>query len=192
MSVKPNIESVKKIYMSDASLSMLCDFERVLDNMDFYAFPNWRLGELVEGPVVRRYWVTCKFMWPLDRMPDPAAPKRLLPYGARVTYTKDKVKVPVKIETSSDYRTNENSRKGKLVDFPIWYVEIMLPKKLLSDIKQGSVDIAGEEVDLSELQSSMEQGLTDQTATPDASAGATPMDMSAAQPGAADAAAPAA
>jgi len=189
MSVKPNIESVKKIYMSDASLSMLCDFERVLDNMDFYAFPNWRLGELVEGPIVRRYWVTCKFMWPLDRMPDPAAPKRLLPYGARVTYTKDKVKVPVKIETSSDYRTNENSRKGKLVDFPIWYVEIMLPKKLLSDIKQGSIDIAGEEVDLSELQSSMEQGLTDQTATPDAGAEAAPMDM-AAQPGAADAAAP--
>jgi len=189
MSVKPNIESVKKIYMSDASLSMLCDFERVLDNMDFYAFPNWRLGELVEGPIVRRYWVTCKFMWPLDRMPDPAAPKRLLPYGARITYTKDKVKVPVKIETSSDYHTNENSRKGKLVDFPIWYVEIMLPKKLLSDIKQGSIDIAGEEVDLSELQSSMEQGLTDQTATPDAGAEAAPMDM-AAQPGAADAAAP--
>jgi hypothetical protein len=188
MSVKPNIESVKKIYMSDASLSMLCDFERVLDNMDFYAFPNWRLGELVEGPIVRRYWVTCKFMWPLDRMPDPAAPKRLLPYGARVTYTKDKVKVPVKIETSSDYRTNENSRKGKLVDFPIWYVEIMLPKKLLSDIKQGSIDIAGEEVDLSELQSSMEQGLTDQSATADAGAEAAPMDMSAAQPGAADAA----
>lgn len=188
MSVKPNIESVKKIYMSDASLSMLCDFERVLDNMDFYAFPNWRLGELVEGPIVRRYWVTCKFMWPLDRMPDPAAPKRLLPYGARVTYTKDKVKVPVKIETSSDYRTNENSRKGKLVDFPIWYVEIMLPKKLLSDIKQGSIDIAGEEVDLSELQSSMEQGLTDQSATPAAGAEAAPMDMSAAQPGAADAA----
>jgi len=177
MSVKPNIESVKKIYMSDASLSMLCDFERVLDNMDFYAFPNWRLGELVEGPIVRRYWVTCKFMWPLDRMPDPAAPKRLLPYGARITYTKDKVKVPVKIETSSDYRTNENSRKGKLIDFPIWYVEIMLPKKLLSDIKQGSIDIAGEEVDLSELQSSMEQGLTDQSATPDAGAAATPMDM---------------
>jgi hypothetical protein len=174
--------------MSDASLSMLCDFERVLDNMDFYAFPNWRLGELVEGPIVRRYWVTCKFMWPLDRMPDPAAPKRLLPYGARITYTKDKVKVPVKIETSSDYRTNENSRKGKLVDFPIWYVEIMLPKKLLSDIKQGSIDIAGEEVDLSELQSSMEQGLTDQSATPDAGADAAPMDMSAAQPGAADAA----
>ena len=189
--VKPNIESVKKIYMSDASLSMLCDFERVLDNMDFYAFPNWRLGELVEGPVVQRYWVTCKFMWPLDKMPDPAAPKRLLPYGARVTYIKDKVKVPVKIETSSDYRTNENSRKGKLVDFPIWYVEIMLPKKLLSDIKQGSVDIAGEEVDLSELQSSMEQGLTDQTASPDAGTEAAPMDMSAAEPGAADAAPPA-
>jgi hypothetical protein len=40
---------------------------------------------------------------------------------------------------------------------------MMLPKKLMADIKQGSVDIAGEEVDLSDLQNSMEKGLTDQT-----------------------------
>lgn len=165
MTIKPNIENVKKIYMSDASLGMLCDFERVLDSMDFYAFPNWRFGELVEGPVIRRYWVSCKFMWPRDRMPDPAAAKRLLPYGARISYKKDKVKTPVEIKSPSDYR--DLGHKGKLIDFPVWFVEIMLPKKLLSDIKQGSVDIAGEEVDLTELQSSMEKGLTDDmTATP--------------------------
>ena len=164
MSVKQNIEATKKIYMSDASLSMLCDFERVLDSMDFYAFPNWRLGELVEGPQVKRYWVTCKFMWPLDRMPDPAAAKRLLAYGARISYEKTKVKVPVEIKSPSDYRPT-GGHKAKLVDYPIWYVTMMLPKKLLSDIKQGSVDIAGEEVDLSDLQQSMEKGLTDQSTT---------------------------
>jgi hypothetical protein len=161
--IKRNLESIKKIFMSDASLDMLCDFERVLDNMDFYAFPNWRLGELVEGPKVSKYWVQCTFMWPKDRMPDPAAAKRLLPYGARITYEKKKIKVPVKIESPADYRPG--SKKGKLVDFPVWYVEMMLPKKLMSDIKQGSVDIAGEEVDLSDLQNSMEKGLTDQSAT---------------------------
>jgi len=164
MSVKANIEATKKIYMSDASLSMLCDFERVLDSMDFYAFPNWRLGELVEGPQIKRYWVTCKFMWPLDRMPDPSAAKRLLSYGARISYEKSKVKVPVEIQSPSDYRPT-GGHKAKLVDYPVWFVTMMLPKKLLSDIKQGSVDIAGEEVDLNDLQQSMEKGLTDQGTT---------------------------
>jgi hypothetical protein len=163
MSVKPNLNSVKKLYMSDASLNMLCDFERVLDNMDFYAFPNWRIGELVEGPIISRYWVKCKFMWPADRMPDPAAAKRLLPYGAKITFKKDKVQMPVSIRSPADIRPG--SHKGRLMDFPIWYVELMLPKKLMSDIKQGSIDIAGEEVDLADLQNSIEKGLSDKSVT---------------------------
>jgi len=159
MDIKQNLKAVKQIYMSDAAIGMLCDFERVLDNMDFYTFPNWRVGELVEGPIVSRYWVKCIFMWPLDRMPDPAAAKRLLPYGAKITYKKDSVRIPVEIRSPSDFR--QGSHKGKLVDFPIWYVEMLLPKKLMSDIKQGSVDIAGEEVDLADLQASIEKGLSD-------------------------------
>ena len=165
MSVKPNLNSVKKLFMSDASLNMLCDFERVLDNMDFYAFPNWRIGELVEGPMISRYWVKCKFMWPFNRMPDPAAAKRLIPYGAKVTYKKDKVQMPVKIRSPQDIRPG--SHKGRLMDFPVWYVEMMLPKKLMADIKQGSVDIAGEEVDLADLQNSIEKGLSDKSVTQD-------------------------
>jgi len=161
MDIKQNLKAIKQIYMSDAAISMLCDFERVLDNMDFYTFPNWRIGELVEGPIISRYWVKCTFMWPLERMPDPAAAKRLLPYGAKINYKKDKVQMPVSIRSPGDIRPG--SHKGKLVDFPIWYVEILLPKKLLNDIKQGSVDIAGEEIDLADLQTSIEKSLTDQT-----------------------------
>ena len=160
MDIKQNLKAIKQIYMSDAAISMLCDFERVLDSMDFYTFPNWRIGELVEGPIISRYWVKCTFMWPLDRMPDPSAAKRLLPYGAKITYKKDKVQMPVSIRSPSDIRPG--GHKGKLVDFPIWYVEILLPKKLMGDIKQGSVDIAGEEIDLADLQSSIEKGLSDE------------------------------
>jgi hypothetical protein len=162
MDIKQNLKAVKQIYMSDAAISMLCDFERVLDNMDFYTFPNWRLGELVEGPIISRYWVKCIFMWPFDRMPDPAAAKRLIPYGAKITYKKEKVRVPIEIRSPQDIRPG--SHKGKLVDFPIWYVEMLLPKKLMSDIKQGSVDIAGEEVNLADLQASIEKGLSDKGA----------------------------
>ena len=163
MDIKQNLKAIKSLYLSDAAMSMLCDFERVLDNMDFYTFPNWRIGELVEGPIVGRYWVKCTFMWPQDRMPDPAAAKRLLPYGAKINYKKDSVQMPVSIRSPGDIRPG--SHKGKLVDFPIWYVEILMPKKLMGDIKQGSVDIAGEEVDLADLQASIEKGLTDKSVT---------------------------
>jgi hypothetical protein len=161
--ISDNIKNIKKIYMSDASLSMLLDFERVLDSMDLYAFPHWTLGELVEGPIVNKYWVRCKFMWPYKLMPDPNGAKRLIPYGAKITYEKDTVKVPVKIKTPGDYR--DGSKKGKLIDTDVWIVDIMLPKNLLAEIKQGSVEIAGEEIDLSELQSAYEKGLDEKALT---------------------------
>jgi len=159
MDITDNIRNIKKIYMSDSSLNMLLDFDRVLDNLDVYAFPNWLLGELVEGPTISKYWVKCKFMWPENLMPDPSGGRRLLQYGAKITYEKTTVKIPVKIESPADYR--QGSKKGKLIETKVWYVDIMMPKNLMAEIKQGSVEIAGEDVDLSDLQSASEKDLTD-------------------------------
>lgn len=158
-----NVKNIKKIYMSDSSLGMLMDFERVLDSMDLYAFPNWIYGELVEGPTVNKYWVKCKFMWPENLMPDPSGAKRLLPYGAKITYQRDTVRIPIKINTPNDYRNG--SKKGKLVETKVWYVDIMMPKNLMADIKQGSVEIAGEDIDLSDLQSAYEKDLDQKSIT---------------------------
>ena len=195
-SIEDNIKNIKKIYMSDSSLGILLDFERVLDAMDLYAFPNWLFGELVEGPSITKYWVKCKFMWPYHLMPDPSGAKRFIPYGVKITYQKDTVLQPVKIKSPGDFR--ENSKKGKLVPTDVWYVDIMMPKSLLSDIKQGSVEIAGEEVDLTELQSAYERDL-DQKAlsmagnaqgTPDMGGAAPDMAAAAPAPGGAPNAAP--
>ena len=67
-------ENIKDIYMSDGSLATLLDFERVLDELDLYAFKNWDLGELVAGPEIGKYKVSCIFMptrsqprWPRRR-----------------------------------------------------------------------------------------------------------------------------
>ena len=43
-------DNIRDIYMSDGSLTTLLDFERVLDEVDIYAFKNWEIGELVAGP----------------------------------------------------------------------------------------------------------------------------------------------
>jgi len=185
MDILDNVKNIKKIYMSDASLGMLLDFERVLDSMDMYAFPNWSFGELVEGPKVSKYWVQCKFMWPYNLMPDPSGAKRLMPYGARITYQKDTVRVPIKIKSPGDYR--DQGHKGKLVEAKVWYVDIMLPKSLMSEIKQGSVEIAGEDIDLSDLQSAYEKDLNQKTNTTDETTDAMPdmnqQDLTAQMPG---------
>ena len=72
------INTVKGIFTSDGSMNTLLDFERVLDESDIYAYRNWELGELVQGPDVKRYTVSCIFMWPYHLMPDPSGAKRLV------------------------------------------------------------------------------------------------------------------
>lgn len=158
MDIKAAIENTKKIYLSDSSLNVLMDFERVLDEMDIYAFANWEKGELVEGPTVERYWVECKFMWPRELMPDPSGAERLLPYGVKVTYEATSLDVPVKIKSQDDFR-GDGSRKGKLVPVKVWVVSITMPQELINDIEQGSLEIAGEEVDLEDVQNAYQQGI---------------------------------
>ena len=53
------IDTIKGIYTSDGSMATLLDFERVLDDADLYAYVNWEIGELVQGPMVKRYTVSC-------------------------------------------------------------------------------------------------------------------------------------
>ena len=81
-------DNIKNLYMSEGSIMSLLDFERVLDELDLYAFKNWQLGELVDGPEVGRYTVACTFMWPERLMPDPRGGRRLLPFDCRVRFKK--------------------------------------------------------------------------------------------------------
>lgn len=163
MDITDTIKTIKKIYMSDNSLNMLLDFERVLDNVDIYTFPNWDKGELVDGPKIGKYFVSCKFMWPYRKMPDPKGAKRLIPYGVKIKYSNTTIKIPAEIKSSDDYRPG--THKGKLVPVKVWLVDILMPKNLMKDIKQGYKEIAGEEIDLSDLDSAYEKDLQDKALT---------------------------
>ena len=84
------ISAVKGIMTSDGAMATLLDYERVLDEADLYAFKNWQLGELVQGPDIGRYSVTCTFMWPYKLMPDPSGAKRLASIGCDLKFAKSK------------------------------------------------------------------------------------------------------
>ena len=151
------IDTVKGIFTSDGSMSTLLDFERVLDEADIYAFRNWDLGDLVQGPDVKRYSVSCVFMWPYKLMPDPKGAKRLASVGCKVKFAKSKIKVPVEIENYEDYVAG--TRYPKMKERPIWFVFIEIPNELLDEIREGSVDLAGQDIDLGELDDSYEDDL---------------------------------
>lgn len=129
------IKNLQTLSENNSAFRVLKDFERVLDELDIYVFKNWEEGELIIGPDVSRYAVTCKFMWDINEMPDPEGGKRLYDYGCDVTYAKETILVPRKIKDPDDYRPG--TKKGKIDAHPIWTVKITMPKKLMQDVSIG-------------------------------------------------------
>lgn len=150
-------DNLRDIYMSEGSLLTLLDFERVLDELDIYAFRNWEIGELVQGPDISKYKVSCIFMWPENLMPDPRGGRRLLPFDCDVRYKKQMVKIPIKINDPSDYEPG--THKAKIVEKPVWLVEITIPKSLMSDIRTGSIELEDQDIDLGDLDQAYEEDL---------------------------------
>ena len=161
-------DNIRDIYMSEGSLTTLLDFERVLDEVDIYAFRNWELGELVAGPDIGKYRVTCTFMWPERLMPDPRGGRRLLPFDCEVSYMKKDIKIPVKITDPSDYRSG--TKKAKLITKQVWLVEIVMPKALMNDIRTGSIEMEDQDIDLDDLDQAYEQDLDKDATQNDAQA----------------------
>jgi hypothetical protein len=151
------IDTIRGVYMSDGSMSTLLDFERVLDEADVYAFKNWIIGELVQGPVIGRYSAKCTFMWPYKLMPDPRAALRLMNIGCKVAYAKSSIKVPVEVKDYEDFVPG--TRYPKMTKKSIWFVQVEIPFELMDDIKEGSIDLADATIDLSDLEDAYDEDL---------------------------------
>jgi len=164
--IKDILSNIKDIYMTDSSLETLLDYERVLDELDLYSFKHWKLGELVEGPVYEKYFITCTWMFPYRKMPDPSGGERLLNYGCEVEYWEDVLEYPIDVKTPDDFKAG--TKVPKQVSTPVWMVTITMPKKLMTDIQQGSIELENETLDTEDIESAYEQGLDDDVyKTPD-------------------------
>lgn len=132
------IKNVQSINENNSSFKILLDFEKVLDELNLYAFDNWIDGELVEGPKISRYMITCTFMWPRKKPPDSHGIKILKMYDCKINHEKNYILVPRKIKDPDDFRPG--TKKGKIEAHPIWLVTIEMPKKLIHDISIGKAN----------------------------------------------------
>ena len=133
-----------------------------------YAFRNWEIGELVDGPEIGKYRVTCTFMWPEKMMPDPRGGRRLLAFDCDVEYQRKEIEIPIKINDPSDYRPG--TKKAKLITKDVWLVSITMPKALMNDIRTGSIEMEDQDIDLEELDQAYEQDLDKEETQSDAQA----------------------
>jgi hypothetical protein len=158
--IRDLLNNTKEIFMTDSAVNSLLDFERVIDELDLYAFANWKQGELVVGPKYSKYFISCDFMWPYKKMPDPRGAKRLSEYGCSITYTQDIFEHPEEVKSPNDFKPG--TKVPRTVTSPIWLVSIVMPKKLMSDIKQGALELESGTVDLEDIDSAYESGLDDE------------------------------
>jgi hypothetical protein len=142
-SIKQTLVGISK---GDSILDTLLEFERTLDNAEIFAYKNWILGELVEGPDIGRYWYKTVWMYPYAMMPDPDAGLRLTKLGAKVNFRKGTFKRPVKVKGPEDW-VDPQSKRAKMVDSDVWLVTVELPIKYIKRGMQELDDIIQRDID---------------------------------------------
>jgi len=155
--LKNLIDNIKGIYESANLIEILSDFERVLDNLDMYAYTNWGKGELVEGPISARHWVTATFMWPRKLPPDPLFLNRLVNNGIECTIAERKLKTTKKVKSEDDFKPG--TKYPKTVEHDVWTVEIHIPRYMMEEVEQGYLEMGGEEVDLGDVEGAYDEDL---------------------------------
>lgn len=149
---------IKNLSSMQIGLEMLIEFEKTLDMAGVFAYQNWELGELVEGPELDRYWFTTTWMWPRKLMPDPDAGLRLLKYDCRVSYREDEFIEPVRVldpNEDIDHRA-QRPRTARMRRVPVWLVTIHMPRRFVDDSYEGVFEISGEEIDIEDIQGAWE------------------------------------
>lgn len=181
MKIIDAIQSVKEITLSDSALSTLLDFERVLDELNLYAFKNWKQGEVVKGPDYEKYFVSVTLMWPYKFMPDPRGGEQLLNYNCVVQYRKDNLEYPVLIKSEFDFQPGKKIAKTKKTK--VWLVEITMPKQLMDEIAKGSIDIENETLDAEDMETAYEEDFDETNGQEGGMQSGMPQDQGMGEPG---------
>jgi hypothetical protein len=92
-------------------------------------------------------------------MPDPRGGERLLNFGCEVYYSKQHLLVPNKVKSPDDYVPG--TKMPKYSKKPIWVVTVVMPKTLMQDIAEGSVELESSKIesdDIDDAYADMDKG----------------------------------
>lgn len=164
-----NPQLFKRLSDSDSLTDVLIQMEDFMDSLDLYVFKNWFEGEIVDGPEIRRYWVSMTLKYAYEDMPDPAGAERLMRHGVKVFYRKAKEETSVDVETPSDLEAN---RKPKMKLDPIWLVTIQMPRRFIEELDDSDLEMHVDDdvVDVEDVSDARDENIDDKDAFENGSA----------------------
>jgi hypothetical protein len=154
---------------SNNMLDTLISLESILDDTDCYVYKNVFNGEVVEGPIIRRHWVSMSLLYPHNKMPDPRFALRLMKLGITVEFSKvhqnGKDFSPL-----ADNKENQDSQSAKNAesiqkkpDHWFWMIKLTYPRRLLDDM-EGLDDYKEDGVDVDDVQDAVDSGIDAESA----------------------------
>lgn len=163
---------VNRLTDSDSLLDVMVQLEDYLDSLDMYAFKNWIKGELVEGPFVKRYWVSFTLKYAYKEMPDPQGGLRLLKYGTKVEFEKSTEEVELEIKTPDDM--DPATKKPKTTDEDIWLVNIRIPRRFIEELDTDDLELYDDELDTDDVTDARDSGIDEESGITDGDEGEIP------------------
>lgn len=150
----------KRLSDSDSLTDVLIQMEDFMDSLDLYVFKNWFEGEIVQGPDIRRYWVSMILKYPYEEMPDPAGAERLIKHGVKVVYRRSSQEEPVDVETPDDLLSNN---KPRMELKKIWLIEIQIPRRFIEELDDSDLELHADDelVDVEDVSDARDENIDD-------------------------------
>lgn len=137
--------NIQKLFDEDGLQDILLAVEEYLDNMDLYVFANWIDGEIVEGPVVSKYWVEITLKYTMDELPDPRGAYLFHNQGTKIQVRKDTQMVPRPVREPGDI--NPETNKQVMNEVPVMLVKFTIPRRLVDASSVQEYEILDSEED---------------------------------------------
>jgi hypothetical protein len=165
-----SVDFIKRLSDSVSLTDILIQMESFLDDLDIYVFKNWFDGELADGPIVERHWVSMALKYDYKNMPDPEGGIRLLKYGAIVKFTKTQEEDTEDTKEQDIRDINSRLAYGTIndaenaIDQPkpklktIWLVTIKIPRHFIEELQQMD-DFLDDNIDAEHVQAAKDSDL---------------------------------
>ena len=155
------VDNLRDIDKNGTLLDILLEFEATLDKQGMYAYKNWKLGEIVEGPKLSRYWLHVKLMYPYKKMPDPKGALRLDAIGCEIKFEKGIYKTPITPKGPEDL--DKETGKPRLESHDVWLIDVWMPRKFVDEFTDEKITVGDDEVNMEELNAAYDSGLDDES-----------------------------
>lgn len=162
--------AVQQLYDNGGMLDILLAVEKYFDDNDLYAYKGVIDGELIEGPIVSKYWCIVTFKYDRDTFPDPTAFTVLDKHGTKVQVKGDYEIRPIAKPRSLQDMKSVATQTGSIQmprneRIPVLLVRFQIPRNLINPESFDEYKLMASEFNsnpMNDEQSAPEQSMDDE------------------------------